>query len=421
MSASDPIVAVLATMNSKGEEARFVADALARAGARPWIVDLSLQAHEVAGADVAGREVAAAAGASWQTLDQRTRQEAAAVMAEGGARILLEKFVKGGIAGVIALGGASGTGLACSIMRALPYLVPKVMVSTVAATAAVEWYVAESDIAMYPSIGDIALNRITKSAMENAAFAVTAAARNWAAKQGAKSENTPLVAVSSFGGTSGCVERVSRRLESLGYEVILFHASGVGGRSLERLAASGELSGVVDVTTHEITDLIVNGVYSAGEARLKSAGAAGLPQVIVPGAIDHANFWVGRTPERYKAREFFQYNAQNLLMRTNAEEFRKLGREFARRINAAKGRVRILIPLEGFSEHTKHRAHDLEGNDVGPWKHPEDYRIFADSLKAHLKTARVEELALHINDSAFADACVDAFVEIDKTGRTGDD
>jgi uncharacterized protein (UPF0261 family) len=421
LSVSEPIVAVLATMDSKGKEARFVADLLARAGATPWVVDLSLKAHDLAGADVAGSHVAEAAGASWQTLGERTRQEAAVVMAEGGAGILLEKFIKGEIAGVIGLGGASGTNLACSIMRALPYLVPKVMVSTVAATAAVEWYVAESDIAMYPSIGDIVLNRITKSVMESAALAVTAAAKNWAAKQGAKSENTPLVAVSSFGGTSGCVDRVSRRLEALGYEVILFHASGSGGKSLERLAASGELYGVVDVTTHEIADLIVDGVYSAGDARLTSAGAAGLPQVIVPGAIDHANFWVGRTPERYKAREFFQYNAQNLLMRTNAEEFESLGREFAHRINAAKGPVRVLVPLEGFSEHTKHRAHDLEGNDTGPWKHLEDYRIFADSLKAHLKTARVEELALHINDSAFADACVDAFVEIDKTGRSGDD
>ena len=142
------------------------------------------------------------------------------------------------------------------------------------------------------------------------------------------------------------------------------------------------------------------------------AGAAGLPQVIVPGAIDHANFWVGQVPERYKAREFFQYNAQNLLMRTNTEEFRKLGHEFATRINAAKGPVRVLIPLEGFSEHTKRRAHDLAGNDKGPWKRPEDYRAFVNALKPHLKTARIDELALHINDSTFADACVDAFVEI---------
>jgi uncharacterized protein (UPF0261 family) len=417
LSAPKPVIAVLATMNTKGKEARFVADVLARAGAAPWIVDLSLKSHDMTGADVANADVAQAAGATLQALDERTRQEAATAMAEGGTRLLLDKYIKGELAGVIGLGGANGTSLACSIMRALPYLLPKVMVSTVAATAAVQWYVAESDIAMYPSIGDVALNRITKSVMENAALAVAAAARNWAAKQDVKTKTktAPLVAVSSFGGTAACVDRVSERLEALGYEVILFHASGVGGKSLERLAAAGELAGVIDITTHELTDLIVGGVYSAGETRLTSAGAAGLPQVIAPGAIDHANFWVSQAPERYKGREFFQYNAQNLLMRTNAGEFEKLGREFATRLNAAKGPVRVLVPLEGFSEHTKRRTHDLDGKDMGPWKHPEDYRIFADSLKTHLKTARVEELAHHINDTAFADACVDAFVAIAKT------
>ena len=222
-------------------------------------------------------------------------------MVEGGTKMLLEKFINGEIDGAIGLGGANGTNLVCSIMRSLPYLVPKVVVSAVAGTAAVQWYVAESDIAMYPSIGDVALNRITGSVMENAALAVAAAARNWVAKQGTpRPSNAPLVAVSSFGGTAGCVDRVSERLESLGYEVILFHASGVGGKSLERLAASGELAGVVDITTHELTDLIVDGVYSAGDARLTGAGAAGLPQVIVPGAIDHANLWAGQVPERYR-------------------------------------------------------------------------------------------------------------------------
>ena len=314
-------------MNTKGKEARFVADALARAGATPWIVDLSLKSHDADGADVAGANVAAAAGASWQTLNERSRQDAAAVMIEGGAKMLLDKFVKGEVAGAIGLGGANGTNLVCSILRALPYLVPKVMISTVAGTAAVQWYVAESDIAMYPSIGDVSLNRITKSVMEDAALAVAAAAKNRAAKRGTRIEKAPLVAVSSFGGTAACVERVTERLESLGYEVILFHASGVGGKSLERLAASGELMGVIDVTTHELADLIVDGVYSAGNGRLTGAGTAGLPQVVVPGAIDHANFWVGQVPERYQAREFFRYNAQNLLMRTNAEEFEKLGRE----------------------------------------------------------------------------------------------
>lgn len=414
MSASRPTVAVLATMNTKGKEARFIADALARAGVTPWIVDLSLKAHAAGDADLAAANVAAAAGASWQTLNERNRQDAAAVMIEGGAKMLLEKFAKGEVAGAIGLGGANGTNLVCSILRALPYLVPKVMISTVAGTAAVQWYIAESDIAMYPSIGDVSLNRITKSVMQDAALAVAAAAKN-RAERGTRIKNPPLVAVSSFGGTAACVERVTERLESLGYEVILFHASGVGGKSLERLAAAGELMGVIDVTTHELADLIVDGVYSAGDKRLTSAGAAGLPQVIVPGAIDHANFWVGQVPERYRAREFFRYNAQNLLMRINAEEFEKLGREIGNRLNAAKGPVRVLVPLEGFSEHSKRRATDLAGTDKGPWQRPEEYRRFVDSLKTHLKAAPVEIFPLHVNDVRFADACVDAFIAIAKT------
>jgi len=278
----------------------------------------------------------------------------------------------------------------------------------------VQWCVAESDICMYPSIGDVSLNRVTRVVMENAAWAVATAARQWLVRLGPQAFPAPLVAVSSFGGTADCVDRVSQRLEALGYEVILFHASGVGGKSLERLASSGELAGVVDITTHELADFVVGGVYSAGDGRLTSAGAAGLPQVVVPGAIDHANFWAGQVPERYQDREFFRYNAQNLLMRINAEEFGILGRMMAQRLNAARGPVRVLIPFEGFSEHTKRRAHDLAGNDRGPWRRPEEYRAFTDALTAHLDRARihVEELPFHINDTAFADACVDAFVDI---------
>jgi uncharacterized protein (UPF0261 family) len=401
-------------MNTKSKEARFVANVLTRAGVTPWIVDLSLKTHNVDGADMTGASVVASVGASWQMLNEQSRQEAATVMIEGGSKMLIEQFLKGKVAGAIGLGGANGTNLVCSILRAMPYLVPKVMISTVAGTAAVQWYVAESDIAMYPSIGDVSLNRMTKSVMEDAALAVAAAVKKRATKRQTKIKKAPLVAVSSFGGTAACVARVAEGLESLGYEVILFHASGAGGKSLERLARSGELIGVIDVTTHELTDLIVDGVYSAGNGRLTAAGAAGLPQVVVPGAIDHANFWVGDVPEKYQDREFFRYNAQNLLMRTNAEEFEKLGSEIGNRLNAAKGPVRVLVPLEGFSEHTKRRAHDLAGNDKGPWKRPEEYRLFMDSLKKQLKVAPIEEFALHVNDTVFADACVNAFVEIAK-------
>jgi uncharacterized protein (UPF0261 family) len=301
-----PIIAILATINTKSKEAYFIANVLKRAGAAPCIVDLSMRPHNLPAAEITGEQVARLAGESWLALDGYVRQEAAAVMVKGGTKLLLEKYTKGGLAGAIGIGGANGTNLVCSIMRSLPYLVPKVMISTVAGTAAAQWYVAESDIAMYPSIGDISLNRITTAIIENAANAVAIAAKNWLARRQAQTTKAPLVAVSSFGGTAGCVERVSQRLEALGYEVILFHASGVGGKSLERLSVSGELVGVVDVTTHELTDLIVDGVYSAGDVRMTGAGAAGLPQVIAPGAIDHANFWVGHVPDKYKGREFFQ-------------------------------------------------------------------------------------------------------------------
>ena len=232
----------------------------------------------------------------------------------------------------------------------------------------------------------------------------------------------PLIGVSSFGGTAACVDRVSERLEALGYEVIQFHASGVGGRSLERLASTGELAGVIDVTTHELTDLIVDGVYSAGDTRLTAAGAAGLPQVVVPGAIDHANFWAGQVPQRYQDREFFRYNAQNLLMRTNAEEFVALGHTMAERLKAATGPVRVLIPLEGFSEHTKRRAQDLAGHDRGPWRRPGEYEGFTNALRTRPGSPiGFRSFRCTSTTPAFADACVDAFVAIAQERRTADD
>lgn len=415
---SDPTVAVLATMNTKGLVARFIADVLTKAGVTPWIVDLSMKSHDVA-ADITGAEVAEAGGSSWTELTQATRYQAALAIIDGGKRILAKKVRNGEVAGAIGLGGANGTDLVCSILRELPYLFPKVMVSAIAGTAAVQWCVAESDICMYPTIGDVSLNRITKVVMENAAWAVAANAKHWAARS-QEAATVPLIAVSSFGGTAPCVDRVSERLEHLGYEVILFHASGVGGKSLERLASARELSGVIDITTHELTDLIVDGVYSAGETRLTGARAAGLPQVIVPGAIDHSNFWTANVPERYRQREFHRYNNQNLLMRTNADEFEKLGRAMAQRLNSAKGPVRVMIPLGGFSEHAERRAYDLAGNDRGPWRRAEEYRIFSETLRTNLKRAEVRELPAHINDPSFADACVAAFVEIANEIRGND-
>lgn len=409
---SNPVITVLVTLDSKVEEARFMCAALRRAGANPWLIDLSLRPHENADGDLSGGDVAQAVGLSWHEIGALDRAGAADKMIAGGCKIVADKMNAGGLAGAIGVGGANGTTMACAIMRSLPPLFPKVMVSAVAATGAVQWYVAESDIAMFPTIGDTALNRITRAVIENAACAVSAMARGWIDRQKERADATRLIGVSSFGGTQGCVDRVTERLKAHGFEVMHFHASGPGGKALENLSRLGELSGVIDITTSELTDLVVDGVYSAGDGRLNSAGACGLPQIVVPGALDHGNFWVGQVPAHYRSREFFQYNAQNMLMRTNAEEYQALGKLVAGRLSEARGPVAVLIPKGGYSEHTKRRTHDVTGKECGPWHQPETDQVFVSALRQGYPAGDIRELDLHINDPAFADACVDAFMEM---------
>ena len=405
-------VAVLATLDNKNAEARFVCDTLAKAGAIPLLIDMSLRPHGIEGGDVSGADMAKAGGENWQSIAEMDRAGAARMMVAGGIKLLQEKYQRKEFFGVIALGGANGTSMACDMMRALPPLFPKVMVSTMAGTPAVEWYVGESDIVMFPSIGDILLNRVTRTVFEHACWSIVAMVKNRQGENPREKPLAPLIGVSSFGGTSGCVDRVTERLAVEGFEVIHFHASGPGGRALENLAAAGELAGVVDISTHELADLPIDGVFSAGDGRLRSAGKAGLPQIVVPGAMDHANFWVGRVPKKFTDREFFQFNKTNILMRTSAEEFDVLGRIMADRLNEAQGPFAVIIPTQGFSEHTKRMTHDLEGREIGPWDQPTIDAVFTQSLRRHLKKGRIEELDLHINEPAFADACIVAFLEM---------
>ena len=201
------------------------------------------------------------------------------------------------------------------------------------------------------------------------------------------------------------VDRITARLEAEGFEVIHFHASGPGGRALESLAAAGELAGVIDLTTSELTDFITGGVYSAGEARLTAAGAAGIPQVVVPGCLDFTNWWVGQVPDKYRQREFYQYNVEILLMRTNAEEFSKLGRLFGERLRTAKGPLSVLIPGGGMSQLVGRKTYDIAGNERGAWTQPEIDKVFGETLKRYLPAGSIKELPYHINDAGFADAC----------------
>jgi len=404
---AEPAVCVLATLDSKHDAIRYVCDALRKAGVTPWLVDLSLRPHGHAFADVSGAEVAQAAGTTWEALAKLSRADAAQTMIAGGIAIVREKQRSGAIAAALGFGGANGSTMACAIMRALPLAFPKAMVTPVAATAAVQWYVAESDIAMFPTIGDIWLNRVTRAAIDNAANAVAGMARaDRNVVEQDKPLTKPLIGVSSFGNLQPAVDRITAQLEARGYEVIHFHASGPGGRALEALAARGELTGVIDLTTSELTDHLTGGVYSAGEARLTGAGRAGIPQVVAPGCLDFTNWWVGEVPERYRGREFFQYNVEILLMRTDAAEFAALGKLIGERLAAAKGPVAVLIPSKGWSALSSRNAHDLSGQVTGPWARPQDESAFVDALRAEFSGA-VETLDHHINDPAFADACVE--------------
>lgn len=400
-----PVICLLATLDSKADAIRFMRQALCDAGARPWIVDLSLRAHGHDFADVDSAAIAAAAGLGLDELRGLVRADATQRVAEGGAAVVRAKLGRGEIDGLIGLGGANGSTMACAIMRQLPLGLPKIMVTPVAATAAVQWYVGESDIAMFPTIGDILVNRVTGTAMRNAANAVVGMAVGRGTRPAG--DAPALIGVSSFGNIQPAVDRITGKLQAEGYEVIHFHASGPGGRALESLAARGELAAVIDLTTSELTDFITGGVYSAGEGRLRSAGAAGIPQVVVPGCLDFTNLWAGDVPDRYGARTFVRYNAEILLMRTVADEFVALGELMGERLAVAKGPVTVLIPLHGMSAMTSCRMTDIAGNDAGPWAQPEVDRLFLDTLALRF-TGDIRRLPLHINDEAFADACVDA-------------
>ena len=402
-------IAVLATLDSKSEAAAFMCEVLRGLVVEPWLMDLSFQPHDKPGADIGGDALAARSGATWAAMKDMDRAEAGETMIRGGTETLLEAYQAGEISGAIGVGGANGCTVFCGMMRALPPLFPKVMVTPVAATAAVQWYVAESDIAMFPTISDIVMNRITRSVMENACAAVSAMASTWEARKNREEDSPPLIGVSSFGNLQKCVDRVTDRLEEQGFEVLHFHASGPGGKALESLAARKELAGVIDITTSELADLLNDGVYRTGDDRLTQAGAAGLPQIVVPGAIDHTNWWVGECPQRFQDREFYQYNMEILLMRTNAEEMTQLGEMVAERLNGAKGPVTVMIPTKGFSQHIIRKTHDLDGNEIGEWLQPETDQCFTDAVKANLKQGDVKEFDLHINDQEFADACVDEF------------
>ena len=394
-----PTVALVGSLDTKGEENAFVKGLLEEAGVSVLLIDTGVLGPAGTDPDISREQVAEAGGEPHADLVAgRDRGHALAVMAAGATKIVSDLHAAGRIDGAMALGGTGGTSLAAQAFRGLPVGFPKLIVST-AASGNTEQYVRESDLILVPSIVDIAgLNRISMRILSNAAAAMAGLVTR--PSEPSTTPARPMVAATMFGVTTPCVTHARQLLEELGYEVLVFHMTGSGGRALESLIRDGFFAGVLDVTTTELADHLVGGVFDAGESRLTAAAAAGTPQAVSVGALDMVNFGAPETvPRQFRDRSLYQHNSSVTLMRTTPAECEQLGAELARKIAASTGPAKVFLPLGGIS------AIAVEG---GPFYDADaDAKLF-DAIRTGLHGSRVEvvELDTHINDPAFAEAMV---------------
>jgi len=388
-------VAVLAALDTKGQEAQFLGQIISARGYRCLYVDVGVLADpELKSVDiVSSADVARAGGVELADL-RRSRDKALAMqaMTHGAAVIAAKLFAAKQLDAAIGIGGGAGTVIASSAMRALPIGIPKVIVSTLAAGDTGP-YVGTKDLTLMYSVVDVAgLNRVLSRILANAAGAIIGMLETEVPDRA----ELPLIAASMFGNTTRCVDQARRILEQEGFEVLVFHATGTGGRTMESLIGDGYISGVLDVTTTEWADELCGGVLSAGPQRLDAAARAGVPQVVSPGCLDMVNFWAPDTvPLRYRGRQLYHWNPNVTLMRTDVAENRELGRIFAKKVNQSAGPVTVLLPLGGISQL------DCAGE---PFFSPEADQALFDAIREGLRPdIRVIELPDNINEPAFAE------------------
>lgn len=395
-------VAVVGTLDTKGPDFEFLTEEIRARGCDVLMIDTGVKGEPWFDPDVPREEVARAAGASLSDLvEAGDRGDAVDVMARGATEVVSRLHREGRIHGVVSMGGGAGTLIGTRAMRALPVGVPKLMVSTVA-SGDVAAYVGSSDLTMMHSVVDVAgVNSISRAVYTNAAGAIAGMATG----EAPPGEDKPIIAASMFGNTTRAVGHARELLEAEGYEVLVFHATGTGGRTMEALIADGHVRGVLDMTTTEWADEVCGGVLSAGPTRLEAAGRAGIPQVVVPGCIDMCNFWAPETvPPQFQDRTLHAWNPNVTLMRTTVEENQRLGEIFAEKLNAARGPVEVLIPRGGFSEL------DLPG---GPFYWPEANQAFIETLKTQAHSEiRIREYDVDVNDPSFAEAAVEALMHM---------
>lgn len=398
-------VALVGTLDTKREEYTWVRDALAERGIATVLIDVGTFSDGGDLADVGAPEVAQAAGEDIDRLrEEKDRGAAMTAMGRGAAAVVERLHAEGRLHGVLGVGGSSGSAVASQAMQALPVGVPKLLVSTMAA-GDVGPYVGAKDVTLMPSVVDVAgINRISRMVLGNAVAAVAGMAAAYAEAAAAPPDldEPHLIGATMFGLTTPAVDEARERLTELGYEVLVFHATGAGGRAMEALAADGLLDGVLDLTTTELVDDLLGGVLSAGPDRLEAVGAAGLPQVVSVGALDMCNFGPAETvPQEYAGRSFIVHNPTVTLMRTTPEEMAELGRRIGRKLARATGPVEVFLPLRGVS------GIDVEG---APFHDPDaDAACFA-ALRHELEGSGVvvHDVDAAINDHGFGTAAAEA-------------
>jgi uncharacterized protein (UPF0261 family) len=401
-------IALIGSLDTKGEEVAFVRAEILRRGHRPLVIDVGVLGSPAFEPDVSRGMVAEAGGESLEALRARgDRGHAVAVMGRGAEAVVTTLRREGRLDAVMALGGGAGTSIGTAAMRVLPLGIPKLMISTLAGSD-VRGFVGTSDIVMVPSVVDVSgLNRVSREVFMRAAAAVAAMVET----EVPRSADVPAIAASMFGNTTECVDAARAFLERAGYEVLVFHATGTGGKTMEGLIGSGYIAGVLDATTTEWADELLGGVLSAGPHRLEAAAREGVPAVVAPGCLDMVNFWAPETvPERYRGRRFYPHNPNVTLMRTTPDENAELGRILAEKLNASTGPVAVYLPLCGLS---------VISAAGGPFHWPEADRALFDAIGRHLRgDILVHELDLTINDRAFAEAMARGLMEmLEQTGR----
>jgi uncharacterized protein (UPF0261 family) len=393
-------IAVLGTLDSKGEEHAFVAGLIAARGHKPLLIDVGTGGPATVPPDITREQVAAAAGIDLAALlARKDRGECVVAMTKAAPALVAKLAAEGRIHGIISLGGGGGTAIGTAAMRALPLGFPKLMVSTLAA-GNVAPYLGTKDITMMPSIADVAgLNRLSRVIFTRAAGAICGMVESEPVIDSAR----PLVVASMFGNTTACVTEAKKVLEAAGYEVLVFAATGAGGRIMESVIESGIVSGVLDLTTTEWADELVGGVLNAGPERMDAAAKAQVPVVVGPGCLDMVNFGEqASVPAQFKSRTFYIHNPQVTLMRTTAAECAELGRIVAEKANAYTAGAVIMLPTLAISVIS---AEGKPFHDAAA-----DQALFT-ALKQHARVP-VREFAEEINSPAFAQACAHQLIEL---------